>query len=189
MVSGRSLPAGCARRNRLGSATRQGGGPEGAVTAAGAAKALLLDDREDGLFALERVLHPLGCSLVCASSGEEALKTVLREDIAVLLLDGGHAQPGRPGGHPLPALRGPDPGTPSPCSSPHWTATLTAPGAAAAAARWTTSPNPSTRGEWKYAPKRPSSTTLAPTSVSCVGASANWNTRPPRPIARHRTEP
>ena len=48
---------------------------------------LLVDDREENLFALEAVLRPLEQRLLRASSGEEALKLLLKEDIAVILLD------------------------------------------------------------------------------------------------------
>src|SRR5205085_10366385 len=39
------------------------------------------------LLALEAVLAPLGHRLLMASSGEEALRTLLSEDVAVILLD------------------------------------------------------------------------------------------------------
>ncbi len=48
---------------------------------------LLVDDREENLIALEAVLAPLGCRLVRARSGEEALKALLKDDFAVILLD------------------------------------------------------------------------------------------------------
>jgi PAS domain S-box-containing protein len=48
---------------------------------------LLVDDRVENLLALEAVLQPLGLRLVRANSGEEALKHVLRNDFAVILLD------------------------------------------------------------------------------------------------------
>lgn len=48
---------------------------------------LLVDDREENLVALEAVLGPLDQDLVRASSGEEALKAMLRQDFAVVLLD------------------------------------------------------------------------------------------------------
>ncbi|MFD9793669.1 two-component system response regulator [Streptomyces sp. NPDC059070] len=46
-----------------------------------------MDDREDNLFAMESLLRPVGRPIVCARSGDEALKTVLRGGIAVILLD------------------------------------------------------------------------------------------------------
>ena len=48
---------------------------------------LLVDDNEDGLRALQAVLEPLGQRLVTARSGEEALRHLLREEFAVILLD------------------------------------------------------------------------------------------------------
>jgi PAS domain S-box-containing protein len=48
---------------------------------------LLVDDREENLVALEAVLEPLGCRLVTARSGEAALKALLQEEFAVILLD------------------------------------------------------------------------------------------------------
>ena len=48
---------------------------------------LLVDDRPENLLALEAILEPLGEHLVRATSGEEALKEVLRRDFAVILLD------------------------------------------------------------------------------------------------------
>lgn len=50
-------------------------------------KALLVDDRTENLTALEAILGGLGAELVRASSGEEALGRLLREDFAVILLD------------------------------------------------------------------------------------------------------
>ena len=51
------------------------------------AKLLLVDDRPENLLALEAILQGLGHELVKATSGEEALKRLLTEDVAVLLLD------------------------------------------------------------------------------------------------------
>jgi PAS domain S-box-containing protein len=48
---------------------------------------LLVDDRADNLVAMEAVLAPLACEVVKASSGEEALKALLKDDFAVILLD------------------------------------------------------------------------------------------------------
>src|SRR6478672_912519 len=50
-------------------------------------KILLVDDRAENLLALEAILEPLGQHLVCAHSGEEALKCVLQHDFAAILLD------------------------------------------------------------------------------------------------------
>jgi PAS domain S-box-containing protein len=51
------------------------------------ANVLLVDDRAENLLALEAVLQPLGQNLVKATSGQEALKRLLQEDFAVILLD------------------------------------------------------------------------------------------------------
>jgi serine phosphatase RsbU (regulator of sigma subunit)/DNA-binding response OmpR family regulator/anti-sigma regulatory factor (Ser/Thr protein kinase) len=48
---------------------------------------LLVDDHEENLLALEAVLAPLGQRLVRARSGEEALRRLLRDEFAVILLD------------------------------------------------------------------------------------------------------
>ncbi|MCM5679442.1 response regulator [Schlegelella sp. S2-27] len=48
---------------------------------------LLVDDEPANLIALEAVLEPLGERLVRAESGHEALKRVLDDDFAVILLD------------------------------------------------------------------------------------------------------
>jgi CheY-like chemotaxis protein len=48
---------------------------------------LIVDDRADTLFALENALAPLGYRLSRASSGEEALKHLLRGRVGLLLLD------------------------------------------------------------------------------------------------------
>jgi CheY-like chemotaxis protein len=48
---------------------------------------LMVDDREENLVALEAVLDPLRQELVRTTSGEEALKAMLRQDFAVVLLD------------------------------------------------------------------------------------------------------
>jgi CheY-like chemotaxis protein len=48
---------------------------------------LIVDDMEENLVALEAVLGPLGQRVVSARSGEEALKAMLRERFAVVLLD------------------------------------------------------------------------------------------------------
>jgi CheY-like chemotaxis protein len=51
------------------------------------ARILLVDDRPDNLLALEAILASLGQTLVRAASGEEALKALLADDYAVILLD------------------------------------------------------------------------------------------------------
>src|SRR5919205_929032 len=57
-------------------------GPDGAV-----AKALLVDDRRDNLMALEAILQGLPVQPVAVESGEAALKQLLVDDFAVILLD------------------------------------------------------------------------------------------------------
>ena len=51
------------------------------------ARILLVDDRPENLMALEAVLDGLGPELVKATSGREALRHLLDEDFAVVLLD------------------------------------------------------------------------------------------------------
>src|SRR5688572_33045674 len=48
---------------------------------------LLVDDRAENLFALEAILQSLRQNLVRAASGSEALKFLLKNDAAVILLD------------------------------------------------------------------------------------------------------
>lgn len=48
---------------------------------------LLVDDRPENLLALEAILEPLNQRLVRAESGEKALRAVLKDDFAVILLD------------------------------------------------------------------------------------------------------
>src|SRR5262245_30305945 len=48
---------------------------------------LLVDDHPGNLLALEAILNPLGHNLVKATSGEQALKHLLQQDFAAILLD------------------------------------------------------------------------------------------------------
>src|SRR4051794_15509853 len=77
------------RRRRAGT----GGDPAGPRRARGGGavserpSVLLVDDRRENLIALEAVLQPLDCRLVSVTSGEAALRRLLHEDFAVILLD------------------------------------------------------------------------------------------------------
>src|SRR3954451_24347550 len=51
------------------------------------ARILMVDDHPANLLALEGILSPLGQELVRANSGAEALKAVLQQDFAVILMD------------------------------------------------------------------------------------------------------
>ncbi|MCU1280310.1 MAG: Serine phosphatase RsbU, regulator of sigma subunit, partial [bacterium] len=53
----------------------------------GGARILLVDDVPANLMAMEAVLQPLGQQIVCARSGQEALRALLEEEFAVILLD------------------------------------------------------------------------------------------------------
>jgi len=50
-------------------------------------RVLLVDDMDDNLCALEAILRPLDLVLVRASSGPEAMKALLRDDFALILMD------------------------------------------------------------------------------------------------------
>ena len=52
-----------------------------------APRILLVDDKQANLLALSAVLAPLGYELVTTSSGEEALRVLLRDDVALIILD------------------------------------------------------------------------------------------------------
>jgi PAS domain S-box-containing protein len=51
------------------------------------ANILMVDDRPENLLALDAILEPLGERLIHAGSGEEALRILLEEDVALILLD------------------------------------------------------------------------------------------------------
>jgi PAS domain S-box-containing protein len=51
------------------------------------ASLLLVDDRRENLLALEAILEPLGLRLVSVTSGTQALKELLLQDFAAILLD------------------------------------------------------------------------------------------------------
>jgi PAS domain S-box-containing protein len=57
------------------------------MTAAPRASILLVDDSQANLLALEAILEPLGQNLVKASSGREALRLLLKQEFALILLD------------------------------------------------------------------------------------------------------
>jgi serine phosphatase RsbU (regulator of sigma subunit)/CheY-like chemotaxis protein/anti-sigma regulatory factor (Ser/Thr protein kinase) len=48
---------------------------------------LVVDDRTENLFALAAVVEPLGVRITTATSGEAALRCLLRDDFALILLD------------------------------------------------------------------------------------------------------
>jgi CheY-like chemotaxis protein len=48
---------------------------------------LLVDDHHENLLALEALLSDLGQDLIFAQSSEEALKRLLKDDLALMLLD------------------------------------------------------------------------------------------------------
>ena len=51
------------------------------------ANVLIVDDRPDNLLALEAALAPLDQNLIRAGSGEETLRILLKEEVAVIILD------------------------------------------------------------------------------------------------------
>ncbi|HUP90129.1 MAG TPA: ATP-binding protein [Longimicrobiales bacterium] len=51
------------------------------------AKVLIVDDRPENLLAVEAILDPLGYELIRANSGPEALRALMRDDFAVILID------------------------------------------------------------------------------------------------------
>ena len=69
-----------------------------------AVRILLVDDHPENLLALEAILQDTGHTLVRASSGAEALKAVLRDDFALILMD--VAMPGMDGYETVELIRG-----------------------------------------------------------------------------------
>jgi CheY-like chemotaxis protein len=63
------------------------GAGRSAVGPGGGAKALLVDDRQENLTALEALLQGLPVTPVSVTSGDAALKQLLVDDFAVILLD------------------------------------------------------------------------------------------------------
>jgi PAS domain S-box-containing protein len=63
------------------------GGVDGRGSSPDRPSVLLVDDRPENLLALGAVLEPLDVRQVTAGSGEEALRALLAEDFAVVLLD------------------------------------------------------------------------------------------------------
>jgi serine phosphatase RsbU (regulator of sigma subunit)/CheY-like chemotaxis protein/anti-sigma regulatory factor (Ser/Thr protein kinase) len=57
------------------------------VTTESAPAILVVDDRRENLIALEAVLAPLGARIVTAASGDDALRELLAQPFAVVLLD------------------------------------------------------------------------------------------------------
>lgn len=57
------------------------------MSAPSSTKILLVDDREENLLALEAILGGLGHELLRATSGHQALKHLLVEDVSLILLD------------------------------------------------------------------------------------------------------
>ena len=61
--------------------------PQAPAAALPPARILLVDDVPTNLLALEAALEPVGALLVKATSGEEALRHLLQEDFALILMD------------------------------------------------------------------------------------------------------
>ena len=57
------------------------------ITHGGPATLLLVDDSTANLTALEAALEPLGYRLISVTSGDLALRRLLKDDISVILLD------------------------------------------------------------------------------------------------------
>jgi two-component system, sensor histidine kinase and response regulator len=83
---GGGTTAGTGTHGAPGTATGlQGASPTGDEM--GKVSILLVDDTPENLIAMEAVLNDLGQRLVKATSGQEALRLLLREEFAVILLD------------------------------------------------------------------------------------------------------
>src|SRR3989442_12405050 len=82
-------PMGAATGASPGSVSRAGPMPGrgGGRAMVQKAKILLVDDRPENLLALEAILSALDQTLVRASSGADAVKALLTDDFAVILLD------------------------------------------------------------------------------------------------------
>lgn len=63
------------------------GGMTGGQARPSPARVLLVDDRKDNLLALEAIMQGLPVRTVAAHSGEEALKHLLVDDFALILMD------------------------------------------------------------------------------------------------------
>jgi CheY-like chemotaxis protein len=72
-------------------------------------RVLCVDDEPNVLKALERVLRRFGCSVLLASSGEEALRVLETENVQVLICD--EAMPGMCGVEVLRQAKAISPGT------------------------------------------------------------------------------
>src|SRR2546427_9793509 len=82
------------------------------MTAEVKANILLVDDRPEHLLALEAVLADLGQNLVKADYGRQALRCVLEQDFAVILLE--VQMPGMDGFETAALIRGRVPSMPTP---------------------------------------------------------------------------
>src|SRR6185436_3889567 len=71
--------------DRTSRAAAEPGGPP--IQPTGAPRVLLVDDRAENLSALEALLEGCGAATVRASSGQEALRRLLEEDFALILMD------------------------------------------------------------------------------------------------------
>src|SRR3954467_7559359 len=67
--------------------SKNGAGSAAALPEIRKANILLVDDRADKLLALEAILSTLGQNIVKARSGKEALRCLLNQDFAAILLD------------------------------------------------------------------------------------------------------